>query len=155
MPGLPERSAEQVHGEETVGEQVICPVHNTEMVQWGRKYRRFRCKECARERSAKHYAKDPRGTMLRKARKRAAERGLPFTIKKSDIVIPDVCPVLGIKLRPAHAKTRRSYSPTVDRRHGERGYTPENIAVISWRANDLKKDGTIEEFEQLLRWMKS
>lgn len=35
-----------------------------------------------------------------RARSRAKRYGLPFTIKVCDVVVPDVCPVLGIKLEP-------------------------------------------------------
>ena len=57
-------------------------------------------------------------------RKRAKERGRVCTITAADIVVPEFCPVLGI------------------------------IRVISFRANTLKRDATIEELERVIAYMR-
>lgn len=77
------------------------------------------------------------------ARKRAAERGLNFTLKVSDIVIPEVCPVLGIPMD----------SPSLDRFDNREGYTTENVRVISSRANRLKSDASPIEILLIARYM--
>ena len=43
----------------------------------------------------------------------------------------------------------------MDRFDNAKGYTPENVRVISNRANLLKKDATVEEIRMLLRYMES
>ena len=45
-------------------------------------------------------------------------------------------------------------SPTLDKTIPALGYVPGNIAVISWRANRLKNNGTLEELEALVEWMR-
>ena len=79
-------------------------------------------------------------------RSRAAEGSLDFNLSVEDIIIPDICPVLGI---PLDSKTRdRQWS--IDRVIPELGYVQNNIQVISMRANRLKQDATVEEIEKIL-----
>jgi len=91
--------------------------------------------------------------MFVNAKARAKKRGLEFTISKEDIKIPERCPVLGVILDPGKG-TATANSPTLDRKNNFMGYTPDNIRVISYRANTLKSDATTEEIEQVLRYMK-
>lgn len=103
------------------------------------------------------------GILWTRARKRAQDQGVPFTITHDDIVIPETCPVLGIKLEHATAETQsrkgmggfHDASPTLDKIVPELGYVPGNIAVISWRANRLKGDGTLDEIEAVAAWMRT
>jgi len=86
---------------------------------------------------------------------RAKERGLEFTIKPSDIVIPDVCPALGIPLISSGGHGFKDNLPSVDRLDSSKGYTPENIAIISWKANRLKSDHTVETLEKIAAYMRN
>ena len=95
---------------------------------------------------------DPRGPMLADARKRAKAKGLEFDLVKSDLSIPDICPVLGIPL--AVSSKRSAGSPSLDRVDNTKGYTKENVCVISLRANALKNDATIDELEKITNYMK-
>ncbi len=47
------------------------------------------------------------GILWTRARKRAREQQIPFDIDHSDIEIPEVCPVLGIKLEHATAESQQ------------------------------------------------
>src|SRR5208282_1581538 len=80
------------------------------------------------------------------ARRRSRKQGLLFTITEADIrnVWPkdNRCPVLGIELRMGEGRGPKPHSPTLDRRKPGRGYIPENIAVISCKANLIKSDET-------------
>lgn len=76
-----------------------------------------------------------------------------FTIKFSDIVIPKVCPYLGIPI-DYYAPTKAENSPTFDRIDNTKGYVPGNVVICSWRANRLKNDGTAEEHERIAAFMK-
>lgn len=99
--------------------------------------------------------------MWLRARNRAAKKGIEFTISPSDITIPEVCPVFGIKMvvakgyyqNPRGGGAEESFS--LDRIDNDYGYIPGNIAVISWYANRLKGDASIEQLEQIVSWMKS
>jgi hypothetical protein len=98
-------------------------------------------------------ALDPRIELLYAAKKRAKEEGLTFDLVIEDIVIPETCPVLGIELFKG-TRQNRDHSPSVDRFLPVLGYTKNNIRVISWRANDLKKNATVEELTKVLAYMK-
>lgn len=97
---------------------------------------------------------NPAVNMLRAAKQRAKKKGLEFTIKLSHIVIPEVCPILGLKLESNNGLACAN-SPSLDRIDSSRGYTKENIQVISWRANDIKKDSTVEELKKILKYLES
>lgn len=84
--------------------------------------------------------------MLVRAKGRAAKKGLAFSLTRGDVVIPEFCPVLGTKLGfggPFDSV------PSLDRIVQDRGYIPENVVVVSTRANILKRDATIEELGKL------
>jgi len=90
-------------------------------------------------------------SLLLNLKSRARALGIQCNITIDDIIIPDTCPVLGIPLIPNEGGTRQSdNSPSVDRVDCQGGYTRGNVWVISWRANKLKSDGTLEEFRRLV-----
>lgn len=90
----------------------------------------------------------------------AKKRNIEFNILPEDIVIPVTCPVLGVSLdtaarrRTSSGKRNNDCRPSIDRFDNNRGYDKDNIRVISWRANSLKKNGTVSEFEKILKYMK-
>lgn len=96
-------------------------------------------------------SRDPLGQMLRSIKARAKAMGLEFSLARSDVVIPEFCPVLGIRIYFArgrgHGLAERDCRPSVDRIDNAKGYTPNNIVVVSYRANRLKSDATLAELE--------
>jgi hypothetical protein len=106
------------------------------------------CKECARERKAEHYKRDPASYMFFRAKARAERKGREFTIVKEDIIIPEYCPVLNIKMGFNESED----SPSLDRINSSKGYTKDNIRVVSYRANVLMGDGTYEEFKKIMEF---
>lgn len=95
--------------------------------------------------------------MWRNSRNRAKEIGVEFTLQPSDIVIPETCPVLGTKLEVGGGKGgswKNFASPSIDRFDNTKGYTPDNIRIISWRANMLKRDATLAEIEAVASYMR-
>ena len=100
------------------------------------------------------YANDkPEKALLYEARKRAKKFNLPITITDEDIVIPEFCPVLGIKLVRGSTDENRDCCPSLDRITPEFGYVAGNIAVISYRANRIKNNGSSEEHRRIADWM--
>jgi hypothetical protein len=99
-------------------------------------------------------SKDPIHVLFTQTRSRAKQSGIVFTIEESDLTVPETCPVLGIPLRWEVGK-RSPNTPSIDRLVPELGYIPGNVAVISWRANRLKNDGTAEELRLISDWMYS
>jgi hypothetical protein len=90
--------------------------------------------------------------MLYSARKRAAERGIPFDLTEDDIVVPDVCPILGVPLKTA-VGPRSKNSASLDRIDPALGYVKGNVAVISDFANRIKQDASAEEVMAVALWM--
>jgi hypothetical protein len=87
--------------------------------------------------------------MLINARRRAKRDGLAFDLTLEDIHIPQHCPVLGIRLARGKNGRQCRTSPSLDRVIPRRGYTRGNVLVVSWRANELKKNATPEELERV------
>lgn len=117
------------------------------------------CSQCRVCQNNSYINLDPRKKMLYAARQRAKKNGIECTITVEDIVIPEICPVLGIPLFSTIGKgqqppTLLGNSPSLDRWDNTKGYTPENIRVISMRANDLKSDATLEEMEAVVAYMR-
>ena len=89
--------------------------------------------------------------MLSRAKSRAKNNSLEFDISLEDIIIPDICPILGIKLEPA-CGIASDNSPSIDRLDSDKGYIKGNIIVCSYRANRIKNDSTKQEIEKLYEW---
>lgn len=87
-----------------------------------------------------------------KSKKRAKKDGIEFTISPGDIVVPLVCPIFGCTLE--FQKGIADSNPSLDRVNNDLGYVPGNVRVISWRANYLKKDMSLEQMERMLKYMK-
>lgn len=116
-------------------------------------------KKC-RESKRKHYTTEKRRQVYQKnittelynhAKTRAKKSGIPFTIEQKDVIIPEMCPILGVPF----SFTKKEMSPSLDRKINEFGYVKDNIFVISKRANRIKTDATIDELEKILQYMKT
>jgi len=85
------------------------------------------------------------------AKHRAKLKGIEFDIKPEDVVVPKVCPVLGVVLESTGKRSSgpQPQSPTLDRIDSSIGYIKGNIWVISHRANSLKSDATLDELSKL------
>jgi hypothetical protein len=96
-----------------------------------------------------HYNTTNQQRMLRAAKHRAKINGLEFDIDVSDIVIPEVCPILGIPLILNLREKRQDGSPSLDRIDSTKGYVKGNVFVISYRANTIKSYGTAAEHRKI------
>ena len=99
----------------------------------------------------------PEKHVLYRLRARTKKLGLRCDLELEDIVIPPVCPVLGIPLRFRRegAKGPKPDSPSVDRIVPSLGYTRGNVRVMSNRANTLINNATIEELETVLAFLRA
>jgi len=116
---------------------------------------RYQCKQChyqyqkdpekRAEWSKRYYNKHketkPEVFMWKQARHRTLENKMEFTIEVNDIVIPAVCPYLKIPFVALDPQ----YAPSLDRLDSSKGYTKDNIQVISRLANVMKNNATIEQ----------
>lgn len=82
--------------------------------------------------------------MLEQARVRAKRKGADFTITVDDIIIPEYCPLLNIKLESTNV-ARRWNSPSLDRIDNTKSYIKGNIRVISYLANSMKTNATLDQ----------
>ena len=87
--------------------------------------------------------------MYARAKSRAKKNNLPFNIELDDIVIPERCPLLGIKIESTEVRNSPN-NPSLDKIIPEKGYIKGNVWVISNRANTLKNDATIQELKTLV-----
>jgi hypothetical protein len=85
--------------------------------------------------------------LIQGAKQRAKKHGIPIDITVEDIVIPEFCPYLGVKLVPFSGWN----SPSLDKINPQLGYVKGNIQVISTKANTMKNDATREELIQFAK----
>ena len=105
----------------------------------GYKESKYREKRESRIRNYKHY-------IWKKAKDRATKNNLNFDIEESDIIVPDVCPILEVPLQWG-TKEKYEYSPSLDRIDTTKGYVKGNVWVISKKANSMKNSATFEELQ--------
>lgn len=87
-------------------------------------------------------------------RHNANRQGIEFTVTFGELEFPAVCPVLGIEL-DYFAPPRSENTVTFDRIDHTKGYVSGNVAIMSWRANRIKNNGTAQEHELIANFMKS
>lgn len=120
--------------------------------EWSRQYRQ-RTMGWQRQ----YYEQNLTKQLYNRAATRARNQKLDFTLTLEHVEhlveTTPVCPVLGIPFEVGMAKSIPG-SRSLDRRGNEPFYADSNTCLISWRANKLKGDGTLEEFEALVRYMK-
>ena len=114
------------------------------------------CKECEISKYRLWMLENPERYMVNSARNRAKKNNVYFDLKPSDIVIPDVCPVLGIPIgiRSTGKQGSEDDSASLDRFDNNKGYVKDNVFVISWKANRIKSNGTYEEIMKVAEWMR-
>jgi len=103
----------------------------------------------------KHLEKYPTSGMHKACKGRAKKLGIPFDISMEDLIIPTHCPVLGIELKQkSRGKSGPAFnSPSIDRINPSIGYTKDNIQIISFKANAMKQDATLEELRKFSAWV--
>jgi hypothetical protein len=121
----------------------VCPTH-------GKPTKRDSCKACnaayMRAYLKQRRRRLPGQAMWERARKRAQSGQLAFALTKDAIFVPRTCPALGIALTPG--STRSAQSPSLDRIEPRLGYVPDNVRVISDRANRLKGNCSLQELRR-------
>lgn len=100
-------------------------------------------KEKIKEAAIRWRRNNPDAQLYYQAMYSAKSRGLEFSITRADIIIPEFCPYLGVKL--TNEKGRKLTNISIDRIDNTKGYIPGNIQVISYLANKMKDVATIEE----------
>ena len=95
---------------------------------------------------------------LQNCKTRAKKYQIPFQITLQDLIdmfpADNICPVLKVPFVWG-TKKDHNLSPSLDRMIPELGYTKENVRFISYKANRIKNDSTIEILKNLIEYMES
>lgn len=92
----------------------------------------------------------------------ASKQRAKLNDREHDINVEDIkaiypvdgcCPIFGIKLEFNGAGFRDN-SPSIDRIDSTKGYTRDNIQVISWKANRIKGAASLQDLEMLVAYLK-
>lgn len=105
------------------------------------------CRWCAARSRPPGHGKSVLG-LLHNAKARSKKSGLPCTITLADIKIPERCPLLDIPIITTSSCVTDN-SPSLDRIIPELGYIPNNIIVISFKANTIKQRATPDELRMI------
>ncbi len=94
---------------------------------------------------------------LSTAKTRAKQKGLAFdlTLEYLISIIPEdhKCPVFGTDFDFTGEDEDRI--PSLDRIDNDKGYVQGNVWLISWRANNVKKDSSLNELKMLVEAIES
>ena len=90
--------------------------------------------------------------LFQQAQYRAKAKNIPFNIEISDIIIPKICPILGLPLKKA-IDGNRDLSPSLDRVDNTQGYIKGNIQVISSKANTMKHNADKADLINFSNWV--
>lgn len=64
----------------------------------------------------------------------------------------NICPVFGVEMKRNQKGQSRDFSPSVDRIHPSKGYTKGNVVIVSFKANRMKNNGTVEDLKKVLHF---
>jgi hypothetical protein len=84
--------------------------------------------------------------MYTRIKTKAKKYQIPFNLEKSDIIIPECCPVFNV---PFVVGEKSPWNPSLDRIDPTKGYVKGNVVVISVRANSIKNDATPAELRRI------
>lgn len=109
------------------------------------------CNKCNSERVK---SEPPENKMFRRAKSRAKDRGIEFSITLEDVVIPKFCPILGVELKAHKGRSGGNpESPALDRIDNNKGYVKGNVMVMSHLANMMKSSATTEQMILFAEWV--
>ena len=109
---------------------------------------------CPKCNSNRVKSNDPSRRMLSRIKSRAKTKNMECNIELKDIIIPEFCPILGLKLECFSGRSGgENNSPSLDRIDSNKGYIKGNIRVISHLANVMKNNASIEELQLFAKWI--
>lgn len=117
------------------------------VLEYGRKY------QASKRKDFEYRLKMLLNVSKQRANLKNREHTLTLTDIKELYPADGKCPVFGLTLEFNSAGFRET-SPSLDRIDSSKGYTRDNVQVISWKANRLKAYATVEELEILVAFLK-
>lgn len=91
--------------------------------------------------------------IISRLKNRAKQYNIPFNLKKEDLIIPEICPILEIPISLYNENKMNCVS--WDRIIPELGYVKGNVKAISVRANLMKNDASIKEIFTFIKNIES
>ena len=118
---------------------------------------KWHCRACDCKYNAESHMKKPHVRLFHLAKRRALKKGLLFTITMQDVKTKfpkdNICPVTK-KPFEYDVKTR-DQNATIDRVDNNKGYTCDNIVIVSWTANKIKNNLTnFDIFKSIVNYYK-
>lgn len=83
--------------------------------------------------------------LLHVSKQRAKANDIEHTLVVEDIVIPERCPYLDIPITNVYGAGRVFSNASIDRMDAKKGYTKDNIQILSDLANRMKQNATPEQ----------
>jgi len=103
---------------------------------------KWHCRACDVKYNAQLHAKNPFNRLFHLAKRRAKEKNMEFTLTKeiikSKFPKDNKCPVT--KKPFLYDIKDKNQNPTIDRIDNSKGYTAENIVIVSYIVNKIKND---------------
>jgi len=104
-------------------------------------------------------------SMQKGARARAKKNNLPWDLSCNYLreIMTDTCPILGIKFelnkngqKWGKGKNKNNWqtSPSIDRIVPKKGYTKDNVIIISLMANSIKSQATPDQIQKVATFYK-
>ena len=156
----------------TCGEMLPLDQFHNSCTLPARYYKQYRCIPCTNEYVRQWRVENPLKRTIQSAKTRTRRKNIPEAcdldvayLKPLDV---DICPMLGIPMqwnigtyygkrigtKTGGALWQQDNSKSLDRIHSTKGYVKGNVILISWRANKLKADATLEEMVKIGEWAK-
>ena len=102
------------------------------------------------EKGREYYRRNLKNRLLNSARARSRKYGYEFNLTEDDIILPRYCPLLGIEMFVTESRKGSKHSSfSLDRIDSSKGYTKDNVWVISMKANSMKSDSNYEDFKKM------
>lgn len=130
---------------------------------WDRYGLRPWCKKCILAKNGE-YENDPKRSfankLLRAARKRARDKGIPFQLRQSWIqerIDKGICSVSGKTFEyNGYKEGTNPNQPSLDRIDSAKGYTEDNLQLVctwyNWAKNVMTDEQTLQNFRDLLEY---
>lgn len=158
------------------------PYKNTEeQKKYLKEYRKKRRQEYSKEYNKKYYLinkekiirqttenkkriakEDPVYSLFVRAKERAKKRNILFDIDKEYLksIYPknNRCPILNIDFQLGflnEIKKNKDYAPSLDRIIPDKGYVKGNLVIVSFIANRVKNNVSVETLEKIVNFYKN
>lgn len=95
----------------------------------------------------------PLVTITNNIKARCKKHGIVYDLDIDHVFIPKTCPILNIELTSEKGRGILDNSISIDRKDPTKGYTMDNIQVISMLANRMKQNASPEQLLAFAEWI--